>query len=779
MNVGSTGIPPNGERRLAAIVFSDVVGYAARMQRDETATMALVGIDFARMTALAAGEGGEVLNTMGDGMLLSFSSAVHAVNFALQTQTEFAHRSVMNGPEMALEHRIGIHVGDVLRVDGRVAGDGVNIASRLQAKAPTGGIWISQTVYDLIKGKIAVQALSLGPQEFKNITGSIPVYQLVLAVGAATVNARPHRGRVVWAVASVLLAAIGVWWWQHRAGGGATGGSVPAGKAPPQETANASSAVQKVSEKSIAVLPFVNMSASKDNAYFADGVQEDLLTSLANIGDLRVISRTSVMQYRDSTKPIRQIGAELGVAYVLEGSVQRVGNIVLVTGQLINARTDEHVWAKSYSRELTDVFAIQAELSKAIAVGLQAVLSPQEQARLERPPTENAAAYDLYLKAWQAVDEVGFNLEGLTRAEPLLESAVELDPKFAVAWGILASNQDLIGKRVDDTAGVHREKARHAIEMMEQLAPDQPDTWLELSSHYLELHPPDYTKAEYNLLRASKALPNNAFVAMRLAENERRHGQWSKVLGYYRRAYALDRKDPVTAEVLGDWLIMTRHYDDALAFAREDPSDGLLLAEIPFFERGSTTELHAWIAAHPKASREVVGQLYENMGDAADYIRIMDDGRQDLPNGLYSVYFESTYAGALLALGRTDQARAAARQNLARLKGFGDRSGLLSAINLSVLGDCQAALEALDAARAQSLKDGLSPDHKDSVGERVVILALLGRKEQAVAELARLLNIPCGLNVNLVRHNWQYRVLHGDPAFEALLREPANNAPML
>ena len=218
----------------------------------------------------------------------------------------------------------------------------------------------------------------------------------------------------------------------------------------------------------------------------------------------------------------------------------------------------DSVWAKSYDRELTDIFAIQAELSKAIAVGLQAVLSPQEQARLERPPTENAAAYDLYLKAWQAVDEVGFNLEGLTRAEPLLESAVELDPKFAVAWGILASNQDLIARRVDDTAGVHREKARHAIDMMEQLAPDQPDTWLELSSHYLEINPPDYAKSEYNLQRASKALPNNAFVVMRLADNERHHGRWSKVLDYYRRAYALDRKDPVMAQVLGEWLIMIR-----------------------------------------------------------------------------------------------------------------------------------------------------------------------------------------------------------------------------
>ena len=773
MSVGSAGVPRDGERRLAAIVFSDVVGYSARMQGDETATIALVGSDFARMTSLASGEGGEVLNTMGDGMLLSFSSAVHAVRFALQAQTEFARRRMVSPPEKALEHRIGIHVGDVIRAVGRVAGDGVNIASRLQAKAPVGGICVSQAVYDLIRGKVAVQALPMGPQEFKNIAGSMPVYQLVLPLGGVPVHARPHWSRLAWAAALVLLAAGGAWWWHCHARGG-----ISPGKERPQGAAGPAPAAQEVSDKSIAVLPFVNMSDNKENAFFADGVQEDILTSLANIGDLRVVSRTSVMQYRDSTKPIRQIGTELGAAYLLEGSVQRAGNRVLVTGQLINARTDEHVWAKSYDRELTDIFAIQAELSEAIASGLKAVLSPQEQARLEKPPTENVAAYDLYLRAWEAVDEFGFNLEGLTRAEPLLESAVELDPKFAVAWGVLAGNQDLIANRLDDTAGVHREKARHAIEMMEQLAPDQPDTWLELSSHYLLLHPPDYPKSEANLLRASRALPNNVWAVSRLGDMERRHGRWSNVLGYYTRAYALDRKDPVVGQVLIDWLIAIRHYDDALAIAGKDPSDGLPKAKVAFFERGSTSELRAWIAAHPNSSREDVGRIYEYIGDAADYVRIMDSGRQGLPNGLYSIYFETTYAGALLATGRTDQARAAARQNVARLKGFEDRTGRLLAMNLSVLGDYQAALDALDATHAQALKEGLNPDSWDSVGERAVILALLGRKDEAMAELARLLKVPCGLNVNFARNNWQYRVLQGDPAFEALLSEPSSNAPM-
>jgi len=771
---------PEGDRRLAAIVFSDVVGYSARMQRDETGTLALVGADFARMAVLAADEEGEVLNTMGDGMLLAFPSAVQAVTFALQAQAEFSHRRVLKPPEKALEHRIGIHVGDIFRMEGRVAGDGVNIASRLQAKAPAGGICVSQTVYDLIKGKVAVRAEALGPQEFKNIAERIPIYHLVLPAGGGQFAARrPGMGLVV-VVAVAILAAIGAWALRGRVGAGASSVATKpdsaAASAQPAATATAS---PEPMNKSIAVLPFVNMSDSKDNAYFADGVQEDILTSLANVGDLSVVSRTSVIQYRDSAKPIRQIGSELGVAYVLEGSVQRAGNRVLVTGQLINARTDEHVWAKSYDRELNDIFAIQAELAKAIAAELQAVLSPQEKVRLEKPPTDNPAAYDLYLKAWEIVHASGYNLESLTAAEPLIESAVELDPKFAQAWGILASNQELISHRIDDIGGIHQAKANHAIEVMEQLAPDDPETWTELGRHFLQLSSLDFMRSDSYVRRAAQALPNNGTVILLLSEMERRHGNWTSADTYYRRAFALDRKDPDVQRSFGQWLVGIRHYDEAMAIAAELPVSSAFAATLPFYARGSTSEIGTWIADRPKASREVVEGLYFLLGDAEGFVRTIDASRGELPNRLSSVLNESEFASALVAMGQTDRAREVATQDLARMKGNEVRQSWLAAMNYEVLGQPQRALDVTEEARKLSLKEGNNPDARDNIGGKAVVLAQLGRRDEAVAELARLLKIPCGLNVNALRHGWLYRDLKGYPPFEALLNDPANSAPLL
>ena len=778
---GPIDTAPEGERRLAAIVFSDVVGYSARMQRDETGTMALVGTDFARMAALAADEEGEVLNTMGDGMLLAFPSAVQAVTFALQSQAEFAHRKVLKPPEKALEHRIGIHVGDVFRLDNRVAGDGVNIAARLQAKAPAGGICVSQTVYDLIRGKVTVEAVALGPQEFKNIAEKIPIYHLVLPVGGGPQRLRKPGAWMAIAGIVVLLAAIGALWWRYGPAGGAPAGGMPAGPgaAAVAPAASTASAVPAPMGKSIAVLPFVNMSDSKENAYFADGVQEDILTSLANIGDLSVVSRTSVIQYRDSPKPIRQIGAELGVAYVLEGSVQRAGNRVLVTGQLINARTDEHVWAKSYDRELNDIFAIQGELAKAIAAELQAVLSPQEKARLERPPTDNAAAYDLYLKAWEIIHSAGYNLESLTAAEPLLESAVELDPKFAQAWGTLASNQDLISHRVDDIGGIHQAKSRHAIEVMEQLAPDDPNSWLQLGRHYLQIYAYDPKRADGYFQRAAQALPNNGTAALLLAEMERRHGNWKSADEIYRRAYALDRKDPDIHRSFGQWLVLIRHYDEAAAIAGDTLSSNALAAVVPFFARGSTSEIETWIAAHPTASPEVVEDLYYLIGHADGYVRTMDVSRGQMPGRIGSLVFESEYASALLALGQADQARAAAAQNLARMKDDEAQRSWLAAYNLVILGQSQRALDVMDAARKQTEERGGYNDSGDNTGLRAIALAQLGRKDAAVAELARLLKIPGGISVATLRHGWLYRDFKGYPPFETLLNDPASSAPLL
>ncbi len=256
--------------------------------------------------------------------------------------------------------------------------------------------------------------------------------------------------------------------------------------------------------KSIAVLPFENMSEGKDGAFFADGMHEDILTNLALVRELHVVSRTSVMQYRGTTKTTREIAKELGVAYVLEGSVRRAGSKVRVTGQLIDARTDEHIWAKAYDRDITDVFAIQAELSQAIATALSAALSPQEKQLLDRRPTENLAAYDAYLKA-RGLRQL--NAGSPQESEPFLKEAVRLDPKFALAWAELAAAIAQAYLNDIERTDARLAEAKAAIDTAVRLAPDDPDIIERLGDYYYYGYR-DFERATEQYLRLAVLRPN-------------------------------------------------------------------------------------------------------------------------------------------------------------------------------------------------------------------------------------------------------------------------------
>ena len=250
--------------------------------------------------------------------------------------------------------------------------------------------------------------------------------------------------------------------------------SNPAVAIPAAAPATPAKVEPQVYNKSIAVLPFANRSVDKENEFFTDGIHEDILTNLAHIAELRVVSRTSVMEYRGTTKKIRQIGQELGVAWILEGSVQRAGNKVRVTGQLINARTDEHVWAQSYDRDLTDVFAIQADLAKEIAGALSATLTPSEKSLLERRPTADPAAYDLYLKARQINRDGNDTRKELETMITLLQSATTIDPSFASAWADLVTIQAEMRLNSYDVSEKRLALAREAMETARRLDPDNP-----------------------------------------------------------------------------------------------------------------------------------------------------------------------------------------------------------------------------------------------------------------------------------------------------------------
>ncbi len=314
-------------------------------------------------------------------------------------------------------------------------------------------------------------------------------------------------------------------------------------------------------DKSIAVLPFENLSADRENAYFADGIQDDILTNLSKIGDLKVISRTSVMSYRGKTQNVREIGKALGVSSILEGSVRRAGNKVRVNVQLIDATTDQHVWAEDYDGDLTDVFKIQTDLAKKIAVALQAKLSPTEKAQMARKPTENGEAYLAFLQAHKLFFDGLDDLEKLKQAEQLYDRALQLDLNFALACANFGLLEAWIYHSFDPTT-VRLEKARSLTERALKLQPDLAEGHLTLgySYYYGDL---DYERALAEFAIAKEGLPNSAEVYLAIAAIERRQGKWEQSTRNFEKAASLDPKNAWVLQNLGLNYQATKNYEAA------------------------------------------------------------------------------------------------------------------------------------------------------------------------------------------------------------------------
>src|SRR5213594_4447269 len=295
-------------------------------------------------------------------------------------------------------------------------------------------------------------------------------------------------------------------------------------------------------DKSIAVLPFQSLSDEKENAYFADGIQDDILTNLSKIGELKVISRMSVMSYRgDAVRNAREIGKALGVATLLEGSVRRIGNRVRVNVQLINANNDEHIWAEDYDRDLTDVFAIQTDLAQKIASALQAKLSPTEKARLDNRPTQNPDAYLLFVQAHDYATRMDIFRDTTLKAEPLFEQAIKLDPNFALAFAGLSMVESWAYHSWDPLPP-RREKARAAANEALRLQPDLPEGHLALGFSYY-YGDRDYEQALAEFEIAKRGLPNDAQAYLAIGSIQRRQGKWTESTANLERAAALDPKN--------------------------------------------------------------------------------------------------------------------------------------------------------------------------------------------------------------------------------------------
>jgi TolB-like protein/Flp pilus assembly protein TadD len=348
-------------------------------------------------------------------------------------------------------------------------------------------------------------------------------------------------------------------------------------------------------EKSVAVLPFDNISPNKDDAYFADGVQDEILNNLAKIAQLKVISRTSVMQYRpDAKRDLRQIAAALGVANVLEGTVRRIGNHVRVSTELVDAGNDNTIWADSYDRDLTDIFTIQSEIAQTVASRLSARLSPEERKDIEEKPTNNLEAYDLYLQAKPLVNSVGLSIsqkENYLKAISLLEQATEKDPKFALGYCLLAKAHDYLYHYFLDSKVENRKPGDAAVSEALQLRPDLPEAHLAMASH-LYICYRDFERASVQIAIAAKNMPNSPDLLHLSALIDQVQGRWEKSVADLERAATLDLRNPDLLDTLARTYFSLRRYQDnerildqLIKLEPDQPAHRLSKADSAFAER--------------------------------------------------------------------------------------------------------------------------------------------------------------------------------------------------
>ncbi|MFL6514681.1 MAG: adenylate/guanylate cyclase domain-containing protein [Chthoniobacterales bacterium] len=808
------------ELEIAYVLFVDIVGYSKLLINEQRRLLELLNEIVRGTDQFKKAEANHRLITIptGDGMALVFYNTPEApVECALEIS-----RAVKEHPELKL--RMGVHSGPVsgvIDVGGRanVAGAGINLAQRVMDCGDAEHILLSKHVAEDLEqlGHWHKHLHDLGQTEVKhgaNVSvvnlytselGNPEVPQKFLQARhkqAPAFGETPSAGRNrIWIIVSavILIAAIAVvgFLLSRRPKPAATANAsspVPLGPSEKTLAATSDKSLTNVPDKSIAVLPFENLSDEKQNAFFTDGVQDEILTHLAKIADLKVISRTSVMQYKTGTpRNLREIAQQLGVAHLVEGSVQRVGNKVRVNAQLIDARNDTHLWAQTYDRDLADVFAIQSEIAKAIADQLQAKLSPVEKAAIEQRPTSDVVAFDLYTRAKALrLSTMTFNAlanENLVQAVELLNQAVARDPTFFLAWCELAATHDRLYFLGFDHSPAQLALAETAVEKARNLRPDAGETHLAVAQHRYRGYR-DYDGARAEIAIAQKTLPNDPLPLELLGFIDRRQGRWDESTKNLERAIELDPRNFYTLQQISlSYLELRRFAEMAAVLDRahdivpNDVDTRVARALVDLRWRADTRPLRTTINTALSENPSIASTLADTWLALALCERDFQTASRALaalgnnPIQIDAVHLSSAFARGLVARAQNDHVAAEAAFSEARTQ----QQKLVReqpdyGPGLCVLGLIDAALgKKEDALREGRRALELLPVTKDSINGAHMIeffaitCAWAGEKDLAMEQLTIGTQNPSFINYGELKLHPYWDPLRGDPRFERIV----------
>lgn len=495
-------------RRLAAIMFTDMIGYTALAQKNESLALSILEEQRKLVRSVLSRHNGTEVKTIGDAFFIEFSSALDAVKCGYDIQKTVKEYNITLPKEQTIHLRVGIHLGDVVESQGDISGDAVNIASRVEPLAEDGGICLTRQVYDHVRNKFEAPLTSIGVKPLKNVEVPIEVFKIEMP------------------------------WSMTKQGGVVSPGGM----------------------QRIAVLPFENISPSQDDAYISDGLTEEMISTLSRIKGLRVIARTSVLRYKSSKKGIVEIGRELNVGSLLEGSVRKLGEKLRISVQLIDSSTEEHVWAQDYDRSIADVFEVQKEIATKVADELRVKLQPQEKENLQKKGTGNSGAFTVYLKGRYFWNER--TKEGLEKALEYFRKAIELDPSYAEAYSGLADTYSLMAFQnympSKDAFPKVKSLCEKAIEIDETLAEAHASLgWLYDETGY-------WKDAEKEYKKAIDLNPSYAIAHFWYGIHLTWLGRHDDAISETKKAEELDLFSPSIMVAVGQALTYARRYDEAI-----------------------------------------------------------------------------------------------------------------------------------------------------------------------------------------------------------------------